>query len=95
MESSPNMIFFLKDFELNAVLTGYFVYNKIQKQFCGISGLGDISAIICLSLSWQREFDPWDPHHGKGEPTPESAPLTSIYECVRYVHTHRQANVNF
>lgn len=46
MESSPNMIFFLKDFGLNAVLTGYFVYNKVQKQFCGILGLGDISAII-------------------------------------------------
>lgn len=31
MENSPNMIFFLKDFELNAVLAGYFVYNKVQK----------------------------------------------------------------
>lgn len=46
MESSPNMIFFLKDFGLNAFITGYFVYNKVKKQLCGISGLGDISAII-------------------------------------------------
>ena len=51
MESSPNMIFFLKDFELNAVLTSYFVYNKVQKHFCGISGLEDISAstVACHS----------------------------------------------